>query len=123
MRAGQTVSLQPEANVSRALSPPLTSSPEAAARVAELGFQNVVEDLVARAIDVLPDLRSLHLSLVPSHEMDNIPWLVLECHSERSEQETQDALVAWYTWRAENLPFETGRHFMLSWIHEVAHAG
>lgn len=110
--------------MSRTLSPPVTISPEAGARVAELGFQPVVDDAIAQALGILPGLQSLHLVLVPSYEMDDIPWLVLECCGDRSEQEAQDALVAWYTWRAESLPFEVGRHFMLSWIHhEAAHVG
>jgi hypothetical protein len=112
-----------EAIVSRTLSLPVSISPEAAARVAELGFQPMVDDLIAQAFTILPGLESLQLALVPSYEMDDIPWLVLECYGDRSEQAVRDALVAWYTWRAENLSFEVGRHFMLSWIHqEAAHA-
>jgi hypothetical protein len=84
-------------------------SPEAAARVAELGLQQVVDDLAAQAHALLPGLRSVHLSLLPSYEMDDIPWLVLECFSARPEREARDGLVAWYTWRAENLPFEVAR--------------
>jgi hypothetical protein len=99
-------------------------SPEAAARVAELGFPQVVEDLLAQAHALLPGLRSIHLSLVSSYEMDDIPWLVLECSSARPEREARDGLVAWYTWRAENLPFEVARHFMLDWIqHQETHEG
>jgi hypothetical protein len=103
--------------MSQALSPTVSMSPEAAARVAELGFQQVVDKVIAQALNLLPDLQSLHLVLVPSYEMDDIPWLVLECCGNRSEQEARPALVTWYTWRAENLPFDVGRHFMLSWIH------
>jgi hypothetical protein len=92
--------------------------------VAELGFQSVVDDLIAHAFSILPGLQSLQLVLLPSYEMDDIPWLILECHGNRSEQQARDALVAWYTWRAENVPFEVGRHFMLSWIsNEAADAG
>src|SRR6266566_2989115 len=91
-------------------------TPEAAARVAELGFQPVADDLLTQACGLLPGLRSIHLSLVPSYEMDDVPWLVLECSSDRPEREARDGLLAWYTWRAENLPFEVGRHFMLDWI-------
>jgi hypothetical protein len=124
MRLVRNYSVRLEAIVSRTLSPPVTISPEAAARVAELGFQRVVDNAIAQALGILPGLQSLHLVLVPSYEMDDIPWLVLECYGDRSGQEAQDALVAWYTWRVENLPFEVGRHFMLSWIHhEAAHAG
>jgi hypothetical protein len=110
--------------VSRALAPAVSKSPEAAARVAELGFQGATDDLIAQALRILPGLEAVHLSLMPSYEMDDIPWLVLECLGDRSEQEARDALVSWYTWRAENLPFEVGRHFMLSWVHhEGANAG
>jgi hypothetical protein len=113
-----------EAIVSRTISLPVHITPEAAVRVAELGFQPVVDDLLKQALTLLPGLQSLQLTLVPSYEMDDIPWLVLECYSDRPEQEARDALVAWYTWRAESLPFEVGRHFMLSWIQsEAAHAG
>lgn len=110
--------------MSQTLSLPVTVTPEAAARVAELGFQLVVDDIIAQAHRIFPDLQSLHLTLVPSFEMDDIPWLVIECRADRAEREARDALVAWYTWRAESLPFEVGRHFMLSWVHpEEVHAG
>jgi hypothetical protein len=110
--------------VSRTVSLPLNITPEAAVRVAELGFQQVVDDLFNKALSILPGLQSLQLTLVPSYEMDDIPWLVLECYGDRPEYEARDALVAWYTCRAESLPFDVGRHFMLSWIHhEAAHAG
>jgi hypothetical protein len=99
-------------------------SPEAAARVAQLGFQQAADDLLAQSCVLLPGLRSIHLSLVPSYEMDDIPWLVLECLSDRPEREARDALVAWYGWRADNLPFQVGRHFMLEWVeHQERHAG
>jgi hypothetical protein len=99
-------------------------SPEAAARLAELGLQQVVDDLVAQAQTLLPGLRSIHLSLMPSYEMDDIPWLVLECTSARPKREARDGLVAWYTWRAGNLPFEVARQFVLDWIeHPETHEG
>jgi len=85
--------------------------------------QQVVGDLAAQAVRLLPDLLSLQLTLVPSHEMDDSPWLVFECYSERPECKVRDAVVAWYTWRAERLPFDAARHFMLSWVHhENSHA-
>ena len=110
--------------MSRTLSLPVTVSPEAAARVAELGFQPAVYALVAQAFNILPGLQSIQLVLVPSYEMDDIPWLVFECNGDRREQQSRVDLVNWYTWRAEHLPFEVGRHFMLNWIHdEAVHAG
>jgi hypothetical protein len=103
---------------------PVTVTPEAAARIEELGFQQVTDDLLTQARGLLPGLRCLHLSLVPSYDMDDIPWLVLDCSSDRPRREVRDALVAWYTWRAENLPMEVGRHFMLNWVEEQeTHAG
>src|SRR5262249_21338754 len=113
-----------EAIMTRTQSRPVTMSPEATARVAELGFQQVVDDLIAQACTLLPGLRAIHLSLVPSYEMDDVPWLVLECSSNRPEREARDGLVAWYTWRAKNLPFDAARHFMLDWIeHQETHEG
>jgi hypothetical protein len=110
--------------MSQALSPPVSISSDAAARLAELGFQHFAEDLLAQALSLLPGLQSVQLVLVPSYEMDDIPWLVLECHGERSEQEARDAVIAWYTWRADHLPFDVGRQFLLNWIHdEAANAG
>jgi hypothetical protein len=113
-----------EAVVSRTLSPPVTVSPDAAARLAELGFQRHADDLIEQAIRILPGLQSLNLTLVPSYEMDDIPWFILECHGDRPESGARDALVALYTWRAENMPFEVGRHFMVSWVGPgETHAG
>jgi hypothetical protein len=108
----------------QSLSVSVTISPDAAARLAELGFEKDFDQAVAQALSLLPGLRSLHLTLMPSYEMDDIPWLVLECYGDRSEQEARPGLIAWYTWRADNLPLDVGRHFMLSWIHdEEVHAG
>jgi hypothetical protein len=113
-----------EAIIMRTLSQPVTMSPEAAARVAKLELQQVVDDLITRAYALLPGLQSIQLSLVPSYEMDDIPWLVLECSSARPEREARDGLLAWYTWRADNLPFEVARRFMLDWIqHQETHEG
>jgi thioesterase domain-containing protein len=69
-------------------------------------------------------LRELRLTLVESYEMDDIPWLVLECYSDRSTDDAMPSMVDWYRWRAENLPMEVGRHFMLCWVGpEIAGAG
>jgi hypothetical protein len=111
-------------SVSQTVSLSLKMTPEAAARVTELGFQEAAEKLGAQARRLLPGLDSLQLILVPSYEMDEAPWLVFECYSEHAERDAREAIVAWYTWRAEKLPFEVGRYFMLSWVqHENAHAG
>jgi hypothetical protein len=110
--------------VSSTLTLPTTISSEAAARVADLGFQHAADALLTQARGLLAGLQSIHLSLVPSYEMDEVPWLVLECTGDRPECQARDGLLAWYTWRAENLPFEVARHFMLEWIEQQAgHAG
>lgn len=97
--------------------------------MAELGFQEAVDELAAQALRLLPGLYALELTLVSSYEMDEAPWLVFECHSDRAERDARAAVLDWYSWRAEKLPFEVGRHFMLSWVQrdsanrESAHAG
>jgi hypothetical protein len=57
---------------------PLTISLDASTRLNELGIQREADLLIGQAM-TLPGVRSiLQLSLVPSFEMDDIPWLVIE---------------------------------------------
>jgi hypothetical protein len=108
------------------LSVPVTITPEAADWVAELGIEETVDRVLAETVHILPGLKALRLTIEPTYDLDEeYPyWLILECHSDHTRDEASDALLAWYGWRAENIPIETGRHFIPDWIGPGdAHAG
>src|SRR4051794_24974808 len=52
---------------------PVTVSPEAAARVAELGLQREFEQIVEHTRQTIPGLRRLEVTLAPAHDTGDDP--------------------------------------------------
>jgi hypothetical protein len=106
------------------LTVPIVITPEATARVTDLGLGKVVEQMVEQASRIVPGLKCLRLSLEPSFDMDDIPWLILECFREGAAMDEQALWMKWNDWRVASFPVEIGRHFFLR-VHaqEAAHGG
>lgn len=98
---------------------PVNITPEAASWIEELGIQDGVDKAVDAATRILAGMNHLRLAIEPTYEDDDFPyWLILECHGNRTDDEVRAAMRKWYTWRADNLPVQVGRHLIPTWIDD-----
>src|SRR5262245_33422815 len=90
---------------------PVTVTEEATQHVAELGLQKEFKQVLDRALQTIPGLRSLQVGLQPGYGYD-IPVILLEgivsdfeaaCKSEE----------AWGLWRLTEIDPRKGQHFGL----------
>ena len=61
----------------------MTISPEAAARIAELGFQTPLEQMIDHACHHLPDVVRVKVALNERYDMGGEPGVAIEAYSRR----------------------------------------
>lgn len=98
---------------------PVTITLEATAHIADLGLQNVFEQILDRARRTIPGLLSLTVTYQPGYEGD-IPCVLLEAESS-DYQAANKAAEAIGLWRVTEIPPQQGQHFLLWALPEYSH--
>jgi hypothetical protein len=97
-----------------ATKPPATVTPEAAARVAELGMEQALERMLEHARTVIPDLVRLEVILEPAYDTGDVPYLIIQAIIARSLGWNDRPRDAWASWKAAMFPPQLGEHIALS---------
>jgi hypothetical protein len=98
---------------------PLTVTPEAAARVAELGMQRELEEMLERARQSVPDLRAIDVQLWgPYDEGDEPRVVILATKASRilPYDPTENELGRW---EVTTFPPDVCRHFVMLIMYET----
>jgi hypothetical protein len=106
-----------------AVTVPVNVSPEAAERIAELGYQAEVERMLSQVRELLPEVGRFEVWLVPDYEEGGDPGIILDAvtaHESGSRTATYDRFS---TWKIATFPPNVCQHFSLSITDEAAHAG
>jgi hypothetical protein len=93
---------------------PVTVTPEAAARIAELGFQAAVDRMIDYARQNLPDPERIDVSLYDRYELGDEPGLAIEAHSRRPFDPADQADRAMVRWMVSEFPPEVLWHVIMS---------
>jgi len=92
---------------------PVDVTPEAAARVAELGMQAALERTLAKVREMVPDLERLEVLLEPADDTGNEPYLTIQAHVTRWPRWDDSSQRAWARWQLAAFPPEVVRHVAL----------
>jgi hypothetical protein len=103
---------------------PLTIDPEAAARVAELGMQAELEQMLEHARRTIPGLQRLDVVLDPPYDTGDEPAVVIEALRDPATRAEPDQTWWHYSgWEITTFPPDVCRHFSLLILYGSNHAG
>lgn len=97
---------------------PVMITPEAAARIAKLGMQGVVEQMIEHACCVLPELESIQVSLYERFDLGDDPGLSIDLYSRRPYDRLNREERSLVRWMVTEFPPE-----VLQWIIMEYHPG
>jgi hypothetical protein len=102
---------------------PITVEPEAAARIAELGFQDQVDRMLDYARRNLPQVQRIEIGMNYRYDEDSPDGVCIEIHLERPRDE--ENRLWWQLTRdiVELFPPEVLEHLHMSLCHGVGDAG
>src|SRR5262249_20382951 len=92
---------------------PVTITPEAADRVAELGMQAELEQRVEHARQTIPGLRRIDVTLTSPYDDRPEPGIDIEAYTERPFVEGDRTWSDWGRWKVTTFPPEVCEHFVL----------
>ena len=102
---------------------PIVIMPDAAERVAELGIQAEVQEMIEHARQTVPGLREIRLILEPSYDTAPHPYLTIEAICEPGTLENFDRSERWDRWQISRFPPEVNQHITLLVFDGPNHAG
>jgi hypothetical protein len=92
---------------------PVTIRPDAAARVAELGMQSELQQMIDHARQVVPDLAAIEVEIAERYDMGGEPGVSIIAYSDRPfepEDNTSDELRRW---KIETFPAQVLEHLTI----------
>jgi hypothetical protein len=101
---------------------PVTTTPEAAARITELGMQTELEQMIDHARDVFPELTRIEVVLNDRYDMGGEPGVAVEAYSRRPFDPTEP--IAWNLseWLVTHFPPVVLEHLHVSYHPGADHA-
>jgi hypothetical protein len=99
--------------MSAAATVPVTITPEAAARVAELGMQAELERMVEHTRQSVPGLRRIEVTLTPPYGERPSSGINIEAYTDRPFIEGDRTWSDWGRWKVTTFPPEVCEHFVL----------
>jgi hypothetical protein len=101
---------------------PLTISPEAAARVAELRMQRELEQMLEHTHRSVPGLRSLRVMLERDWDGDD-PGVIIEATMDDPHLADDPTEREWGAWKVTTFPPEVCWHFTMLTVYGLDHEG
>ncbi len=101
---------------------PCSISPEAAERTAELGIQREFEQMLEYALQFVPDLRQVEVTLAPPYDAEEEPRIVINASVGYQEGDPLNpGFQIWAEWVGRTLSPDVWRHVtMLLWDEQTA---
>jgi hypothetical protein len=92
---------------------PVSVTPEAAARVAELGMQDQFEAMLDHARGTVPGLRRIEVTLAPRYETGDEPGVSIEAFTAGPFAPGDRTTWNWNAWMIDTFPPSVCEHFAL----------
>ena len=101
---------------------PLTVTPEAADRVAELGYQGELDRMLEFLRQVLTGLQGLEVYLVPPYDTGDEDGLIIQAACDPATRDVnRKAKHRWRDWRFQTFSPDVYRHFVLFLVDGTPH--
>jgi len=95
---------------------PVTITPEAAARVAELGMQGELEQMIEHARECVAGLRRVEVILEPPYDTGDDPYLTIQAFRPLTSRWDDPVRQEWGRWKVTTFSPEVARHVTLTLI-------
>jgi len=102
---------------------PITISPEAAARVAELGMKAELERMLEHTRQTVPGLRAIDVQLALPYDTGDATSILIESTMDDPHLEYDPTDTDWGKWQVRTFPPEVCRHFVMMSVYGQAHEG
>jgi hypothetical protein len=102
---------------------PVTVTPEAAARIAELGFQGQVQRMIDHACQRLPGLVRIEVVLNERYDAGEENGVLVAAYCRDLDDPSAETLSELARWAASAFPPEVLLNLLLSYYEESGHAG
>jgi hypothetical protein len=102
---------------------PVTITPEAAARAAELGIQADIERIIEHARNTVPGLRSLEVSIRECYDSYEETGILIHGGRDVSYRPDDPTERQWDKWVISTFPPQVLEHFTVLFSYGAGHAG
>lgn len=102
---------------------PLSITPEAAARIAELGIQADLDRVFEHLRQTVSGLCSLKVILVPPYDTGEDPFIVIDAYRDVSFRSDGQTWNLWCKWAISTFPPQVLQHFSVLFHYGAEHAG
>jgi hypothetical protein len=92
---------------------PTTITPEAADRIAELGYQREFEQMLEQTRQIVPGLRSIAVKLVLPYDTGDETGIRIEAFTSPPSSPDNSIWNRWSNWKITHFPPDVFRHFQL----------
>lgn len=92
---------------------PATITPEAAARVAELGLQREFDLMLEHVRKIVPGLRSITVTLAPPYDTGDEPCVLIEVIMDNPHLPYDPTEMDWGKWKITTFSPDVHRHFTM----------
>jgi hypothetical protein len=98
---------------------PVTITPEAAARVAELGMQKEFDQMLEHTRQVVPGLRAIKVELALPYDTGSEPGITIEAYRSDPWVPNDPTEWNWGRWKIETFPPEVCEHFVMMTLFDA----
>jgi hypothetical protein len=102
---------------------PVTITPEAAARVAELGMQAELERMLDHTRQTVPGLRAIEVQLALPHDTGDETSIIIQATMDDPHLDYDPTDTEWGKWKVRTFPPEVCQYFVMMTVNETAHEG
>jgi hypothetical protein len=106
-----------EASMAETTTVPITIEPEAAARVAELGMQRELEEMLAHAQQTVPNLRALEVQLALPYDTGDETSLTIQATIRGDHPDGLNTRKQWGKWLVRAYSPDVWRYFVLQVVY------
>jgi len=97
---------------------PITVSPEAAARIDELGMRQEFEEMIEQTRRLMPEMRAIGVTLGYEYEEERDPAVVISPYRPEPDSDRDPLERQWDDWFADRFPPEVAMQFVLLSYYE-----
>jgi hypothetical protein len=113
----------PETAMMTSATVPVIVTDEAAARIAEMGFDSHVQRMIEHARQNLPDLEHIDVVLYDRYELGDKPGLAIDVYSRRAYDRLSGDERRLIRWMVTEFPPEVLQHIIMDYHPGDGHAG
>ncbi len=99
---------------------PVTITPEAAERLAELGMQRELDLMIEHTKQTVPGLHAITVILEPCYDTRDEPGITIKATVDPPNLEDDPTEMDWGRWQVRTFPPEVCEHFIMMTTYRTA---